>query len=393
MVLKTDGTKIYNDVNGNSDVKIYSNRFTNDAYALSNIFNIPRAVGELDCYKAVYKRWRDWNEDPIAVRNYQMDIINDSFYPKLINMIFYLQINTEIYTGETFKIIAYPFILAPGASVRLKNPYTSQQSYWTGEASVSVVAMPVTVPCAVSTSPSSRSTTDPANVSTIVSGTDKIQLLNLSSGTVDHFGIKSIGDSRKIPYITGSSTSNYQQEWWYTDYYIRSSSDVDPKRINDLTHTGYSLYQQMSACALWGDDSQSDQQKLFKDGQVGLPFCLQSYGDFFVFDKFENLSGGATSVWNTLQWGKKYLKVTTQYFGYNVSQGRPGAINPKSAPGFYNCPSVVYDSNGNVISDNVSEASKGGVDTYFRGVSIFFPLTDMNDGHLGSAYVVTEISE
>lgn len=394
MVLKTDGTKIYNDVNGNSDVRIFCERSTDDTYMLSDYFIIPSTVGKLDCYKHVYERWRDWNEDQINARGYQMVVRNESAYPKLINMIFRLELNTGVYQGETIKIIAYPFILAPGAKVYLKNPWTQQETYWTGLAVVSVVAMPVTVPCAVSTPASSRATTDPANVSTIVSGTDKIQHLNLSDN-IDHYGLRDIGDSCKLPYITGGNAKNYQQNWWYTDYYYNSSSDVDPKRINNLTHTGYSWYQQLSSCGVHGDDSGSTEQaKTFKDGQIGLPFCIQNMGYYFTYDTFRDLSWEATSVWNTLQWGKKYLKVTCPYFGYYVSNGRPGNPYPPDAPGFYTCPPVTYDSNGNIISDNVADANGGsGKDNIFHGVSFFFPLTDMNDGHLGSAYVVTEITE
>jgi hypothetical protein len=393
MVLKTDGTKIYNDVNGNSDVRIYSDRSTNDSHTLSDLFVIPSTVGKLDCYKKVYERWRDWNEDQINARGYQMVVGNDSAYPKLINMIFRLEINTKIYMGDTLKIIAYPFILAPGAEVRLKNPWTQRETYWTGHAVVSVVAMPVTVPCAVSTPASSRATTDPANVSTIVSGTDKIQHLALS-GTIDNYGLRNIGDSCKLPYITGSNVNNYQQNWWYTDYYYNSSSSVDLKRINNLTHTGYSWYQQLSSCGLHGDDSDSTEQaKTFKDGQIGLPFCIQAVYKF-TYDTFRGLSWEATSVWNTLQWGKKYLKVTSQYFGYSISNDIPDNPYPSGSSGFYNCPSVTYDSNGNIISDNVNAATNpSGKSSFFNGVSFFFPLTDMNDGHLGSAYVVTEITE
>lgn len=404
MVLKTDGTKIYNDVNGNSNVRIYSYRAANNVVEPSPFFIIPDTLGKLDCYRGVYVRWNnryDSSENAIVFNSSYAFVTNNSSYPKLVNVVMRVTANTDHYVGDTYKVVGYPFIIAPRASVRLRNVLTDRPAYWGGEVSLSVVAMPVTVPCAVSTPASSRPTSAAVNVSTIVSGTDKLQLLDLI--TAGHSYLADIGASGKIPYIVGSRDANYQENWWYTNTYIRSSADIDSKRINDLTHTGYSLYQLVSSCSITGSDTNSDIGKTFKDGQIGLPFAaydLQVSGisllGNFTYLQFQQCAGEASSVWNTLQWGKKYLKVTSQYFGYSyrnvASVLAPYYPDPSIDTGFYDCPAVTYDSNGNIISDNVDDAKTPiNDDPHYVGVTIFFPLTDMHDGHLGSAYVVTEI--
>lgn len=346
--IRTNGYKIYNDANASS-----ASQFT---YSQTTPSFTPYIGSSNATFKVEYTISGDLNN--IAISSFSRDmeklfsnagniwvtisVKNNKSYPIIVNFSGDIW-SYNNYEGDEYSIlyrfISAPLIILPGVT------FTMDFDVFSGFGTniiLGLVSTPVTVPCASKfLSTFNYTPTEPLTVNS---------------------SMKLRGDYKPILINTSKIVS--QSEGYIFDNY----SSVNPfTEFSDISKNTTSVYYEFSSCRI--DSNNTNLTNTILTKQPSFPFVATLHGAVDIIYLWQYLRP-YNANYNTYQLGKRFIKL-------RISNTSDGVL----------ATSTIYDSNGNISSDPNPYSGPN-----YGTFTLFFPVINMNDGHLGSMYLADAIN-